>query len=421
MKEEMKSMTDNKKRSDTLDYYNDSLPKKAVESLFDKDDRTFDDSDSFVRGYDSDDVFGDDFYDDYETEVEVKVETEDKRDKEKHIFIREKPDYREKTMHIPDSDESLEEHLALYSKSGSKRVKRDMYGSGDRYDREDAPRRPSVDETGERIRVDDETGRRPRTIDDTGRRPRTIDDTGRRPRTTDETGRRPRTDDETGRRPRIDDDAGKRVRTDDEARLRADDNAKRRAEHSNSVKTRTLSVRDADENDDDDDGYDSSMPVKNVAIAVAAVVILGLFTFLIVKINTLNASNEEAKTVIESFGDTEKALQQALIDNESLESKITMLEDVIEQYRAALPQSIETGTTAATQENGSENSEANNGSAPPQSGSTSSVTTYTVVSGDNLSKISTKFYGTAKEYKKIIDANSLTTESIYVGQVLIIP
>ena len=49
---------------------------------------------------------------------------------------------------------------------------------------------------------------------------------------------------------------------------------------------------------------------------------------------------------------------------------------------------------------------------------------YTVVSGDNLSKISKQFYGTANKYPQIFEANKpmLThPDKIYPGQVLRIP
>ncbi len=48
--------------------------------------------------------------------------------------------------------------------------------------------------------------------------------------------------------------------------------------------------------------------------------------------------------------------------------------------------------------------------------------TYTVQSGDNLSKISKHFYGSANHYQKIADANAMTNpDLIKVGQQLVIP
>ena len=50
--------------------------------------------------------------------------------------------------------------------------------------------------------------------------------------------------------------------------------------------------------------------------------------------------------------------------------------------------------------------------------------TYTVVSGDSLSKIAKKFYGDANQWKKIFDANTdkiKNPDLIHPGQVLTIP
>jgi nucleoid-associated protein YgaU len=50
--------------------------------------------------------------------------------------------------------------------------------------------------------------------------------------------------------------------------------------------------------------------------------------------------------------------------------------------------------------------------------------TYTVVSGDNLSKIAKKFYGDAKHWRRIFEANQdiiKNPDLIYPGQVLKIP
>ena len=58
------------------------------------------------------------------------------------------------------------------------------------------------------------------------------------------------------------------------------------------------------------------------------------------------------------------------------------------------------------------------------SGTSSAEQTYTVVSGDNLSKIAKHFYGDANEWKRIFDANGdqlSDPDRIRPGQVLKIP
>jgi len=57
-------------------------------------------------------------------------------------------------------------------------------------------------------------------------------------------------------------------------------------------------------------------------------------------------------------------------------------------------------------------------------GSAASSQTYTVVSGDSLSKIAKHFYGDANQWKKIFDANTdkiKNPDLIHPGQVLTIP
>lgn len=62
--------------------------------------------------------------------------------------------------------------------------------------------------------------------------------------------------------------------------------------------------------------------------------------------------------------------------------------------------------------------------APPAEPVEQAEQTYTVVSGDSLSKIAKKFYGSAKKWRKIFDANRdiiKNPDLIYPGQTLKIP
>jgi nucleoid-associated protein YgaU len=62
---------------------------------------------------------------------------------------------------------------------------------------------------------------------------------------------------------------------------------------------------------------------------------------------------------------------------------------------------------------------------PVNSGAThAKPTSYTIKSGDSLSKIAKKFYGDAKDWQKIYKANQDTIKDpnlIYPGQEIIIP
>lgn len=60
----------------------------------------------------------------------------------------------------------------------------------------------------------------------------------------------------------------------------------------------------------------------------------------------------------------------------------------------------------------------------PQPAAPAAPRTYTVVAGDNLSKIAKKFYGDANKWKKIFEANRDTVKNpdlIHPGQVLKVP
>ena len=63
-------------------------------------------------------------------------------------------------------------------------------------------------------------------------------------------------------------------------------------------------------------------------------------------------------------------------------------------------------------------------SVPRGRGDSTGLRYYTVRAGDTLEKISRQFYGTAREYKRIFEANSEKVSNPYkiqAGEVLIIP
>jgi nucleoid-associated protein YgaU len=62
--------------------------------------------------------------------------------------------------------------------------------------------------------------------------------------------------------------------------------------------------------------------------------------------------------------------------------------------------------------------------APPAAGAPAQESTYTVVSGDNLSKIAKHYYGDANQWRRIWEANRdqiKNPDLIHPGQVLKIP
>ena len=62
--------------------------------------------------------------------------------------------------------------------------------------------------------------------------------------------------------------------------------------------------------------------------------------------------------------------------------------------------------------------------SPPSASPPPAARTYTVVAGDNLSKIAKRFYGDANQWKRIFDANRdiiKNPDLIHPGQTLKIP
>lgn len=66
----------------------------------------------------------------------------------------------------------------------------------------------------------------------------------------------------------------------------------------------------------------------------------------------------------------------------------------------------------------------NSSTAPGESGGEAGGRTYTVVSGDSLSKIAQRFYGKAEDWRRIYEANRDTVKNpdlIHPGQTLRLP
>lgn len=84
-------------------------------------------------------------------------------------------------------------------------------------------------------------------------------------------------------------------------------------------------------------------------------------------------------------------------------------------------EALEKAVLMAGNVKGVENIEANGLNAPPAAGK---VEYYTIVSGDTLSKLAKRFYGNARDYPRIFEANREVIKDpdlIYVGQKIRIP
>ncbi len=137
-----------------------------------------------------------------------------------------------------------------------------------------------------------------------------------------------------------------------------------------------------------------------IRITTTAVIILLAFALIynINKVNNLKTDIYEKDLLLKEYESINNEMSQLRLENESLKEQLSVLNPV--------DNTEETEEDGSTSENDAEN-------ALP--------TEYVVQSGDNLQKISNKFYGNKEYYTKIKEENSLQSNDLYVGQVLIIP
>ena len=165
--------------------------------------------------------------------------------------------------------------------------------------------------------------------------------------------------------------------------------------------------------------YDA--PIFKIIIAVF-LIMLAVLVFLVFKINGANktiAEHEANAAKIEVDSEAMAALQTS---NDSLRQQLTTATD--DKNNAILERDA-----YKTQLEELQGSSAN-AAAPPAGGQATSQTplpggsqSYTVVSGDSLSRISNRFYSnsSAASIKAIKDANNMSSDVVHVGQTLIIP
>ncbi len=166
--------------------------------------------------------------------------------------------------------------------------------------------------------------------------------------------------------------------------------------------TRTSRIATVDlENDIED--YSTKFNISLIINIILAVSIAIVATLMFMKNNSINSITEELDAT------------KAELLNQS--NTITELQVELDYYKN-LYLSTEEGKLSLEKE---ANGETTDGEEGEESASNSTERTYTVQAGDTLSSISRDFYGSSSEYQKIIDANSLTSDSLTLGQVLIIP
>jgi len=146
--------------------------------------------------------------------------------------------------------------------------------------------------------------------------------------------------------------------------------------------------------------------------------IMGLFLIMVLamammlfRIISLDGRLAEAETKQEELSITIAGNTQFQVENDALKSEIARLEALNEELSRA------TADTGQPAEEPSVQPEADSLSANDNEFPVS----YTVVEGDNLSRISNRFYGNPNYYPQILDANGMTSDAVTPGQTLIIP
>ncbi len=166
----------------------------------------------------------------------------------------------------------------------------------------------------------------------------------------------------------------------------------------------TVNFHQEDEEDyEDNTGRLNASLIFNVLLFISLIA-LGIFTFS--KVTSLSNEVEALSTANAELVEKNNKINELQIDVDYYKNLYQNTEEGKAQLEAEQKAEGETSSTETSSTT----------EAPAASGKT-----YTVVDGDTLSSISKKVYGDSNQYQKIIDANKLTSDSVSIGQVLIIP
>ncbi len=170
--------------------------------------------------------------------------------------------------------------------------------------------------------------------------------------------------------------------------------------------TSRITTVDLDSEYDDYDDYSRKFNVSLVFNIIFLVSLVGISVFTFLKTSSLS----------------EQVASLSVANAELAESnnKINELQIDVDYYKN-LYQNTAEGKAALEAEATQKDEPTNNEQGSQETPAPAAGTTYTVQSGDTLSSISKKVYGTSSQYQKIIEANKLPSDSVSIGQVLIIP
>lgn len=369
----------------TLDYYNDEISRKAVGKLFDSAEDTNKDKADDIK---ADTGINNHFYEDARAEANeesgsivkgfsrrsAREENSDTEESEKPI-VSERERYRRQFLDDFDKDP----RRARNTSSREKDIERSSRVKKITEDEETAPRR-----------------RRSYALEDAGN-----DDIGQRGIRLKEIDRANAEDHKIG---------SSKEEIHYKKIERAPRTSSRRFERDN-IQTSAQGIeRFESKQEDNSNSNILKTPIFTIMCSAAGVMLLVL-VFLIIRLNMVSGQlkeyKENANTLLEEKAEVDNLRKekeaaegrytQAMEDNAALKLKIIELEG------------SEAETPEGPEETGQE--------AQAQTGET----TYTVVAGDSLGKISNQFYQNYSGVEKIKQANGLTSDDLKVGQELKIP
>ncbi len=161
-------------------------------------------------------------------------------------------------------------------------------------------------------------------------------------------------------------------------------------------------------------GAEPNLFLFKTAVSLAFVLILMVLAAVVFKVNSNLEFLQQFEKTAEEGGlsaETIKAMREESAQLRSTVEGLTLQLEEIQQKLGSGQTNYVEDSTEAPPSNPSEAGDQNEGGE----------TTYTVKSGDSLSRISSKFYGTTNGYQKIKDANNLKSDNLTAGQVLVIP
>lgn len=165
--------------------------------------------------------------------------------------------------------------------------------------------------------------------------------------------------------------------------------------------------------DDDKYDYDNYQSKFNISLIVNIVLLVGVIGFSLYNLRKTSSLEKEITTLTATNSDL---LEES--------TKVTELQMDLDYYKN-LYEATEEGQQSLIDDGSTDSDSTTNIDTDSdnidEGTSSGSSSTYTVQSGDTLSSISKDLYGSSNDYQKIIDANSLTSDSLTVGQVLVIP